>query len=120
MVGPHADWLAQPEEAWELLSVDNYNIRAPRVPLSELEASAVMLAGRLILLHKRRCTQTPLAGQVAVPWCQHCSSHLGQKPPRMPAARRTETESFPPASLGGSFIALFVGSDVVVEHGLFG
>ena len=35
-------------------------------------------------------------------------------------ARRTETESFPPASLGGSFIALCVGSDAVVEHGEFG
>ena len=35
-------------------------------------------------------------------------------------ARRTESESFPPASLGGSFIALFVGSDAAVEHGVFG
>ncbi len=35
-------------------------------------------------------------------------------------ARRTETESFPPSSLGGSFIALFVGSDAAVEHGAFG
>ena len=35
-------------------------------------------------------------------------------------ARRTETESFPPASLGGSFIAVFVGSGAAVEHGVFG
>ena len=35
-------------------------------------------------------------------------------------ARRTETESFPPASLGGSFVALFVGSDAAIEHGVFG
>ena len=34
-------------------------------------------------------------------------------------ARRTETESFPPASLGGSFIAVFVGADPAVEHGVF-
>ena len=193
IVGPHADWLARPEEAWQLLSVENYSARAPLIPLPELEASAVMLAGRLVLLHKRRCSETSLAGQVPVPWCHQCSSHLGLKPPRMPAfalanhnwlgrltkvqlkllsqtylghrlllslaravtskvvyrpegsnsgrsmwldayrakglkgtgivfdnARRTETESFPPASLGGSFIALFVGSDAAVEHGVFG
>ena len=35
-------------------------------------------------------------------------------------ARRTETESFPPASLGGPFIALSVGSDAAIEHGVFG
>ena len=35
-------------------------------------------------------------------------------------ARRTETESFPPASFGGSFIALFVGSGAAVEHGVLG
>ena len=35
-------------------------------------------------------------------------------------ARRTETESFPPSSLGGSFIAVFVGSDCDIEHGIFG
>ena len=35
-------------------------------------------------------------------------------------ARRTETESFPPSSLGGSFIAVFVGSDAGIEHGVFG
>ena len=193
IVGPHADWLARPEEAWQLLSVENYSARAPLIPLPELEASAVMLAGRLVLLHKRRCSEASLAGQVPVPWCHQCSSHLGLKPPRMPAfalanhnwlgrltkvqlkllsqtylghrlllslaravtskvvyrpegsnsgrpmwldacrakglkgtgivfdnARRTETESFPPASLGGSFIALFVGSDAAVEHGVFG
>ena len=152
-----------------------------------------MLGGRLVLLHKRRCPETALAGQVPVPWCQECSSHVGLKPPRMPAfalanhnwlgrltkvqlkllsqkylghrlllslaravtskvvyrkagstsgrsmwldayrakglkgtgivfdnARRTETESFPPASLGGSFIAVFVGADPAVEHGVFG
>ena len=35
-------------------------------------------------------------------------------------ARRTERESFPPASLGGPCIALCVGSDSAVEHGVFG
>ena len=35
-------------------------------------------------------------------------------------ARRTVTESFPPPSLGGSFIALFVGCDPKIEHGIFG
>ena len=35
-------------------------------------------------------------------------------------ARRTESEIFPPASLGGSFIAVFVGSDADIEHGVFG
>ena len=35
-------------------------------------------------------------------------------------ARRTATESFPPASLGGSFIAVFVGCDAEIEQGVFG
>ena len=35
-------------------------------------------------------------------------------------ARRTDTESFPPTPFGGSFIALFVGSDAAVETGVFG
>ena len=35
-------------------------------------------------------------------------------------ARRIVTESFPPPSLGGSFIALFVGCDPKIEHGIFG
>ncbi len=54
IVGPHAAWIACPEEAWQVLSVENYSARAPRIPLSELEASAVMLRGRIVLLHKRR------------------------------------------------------------------
>ena len=191
--GAHADWIACPANAWKLLSVEDYNARAPLIPLSELEASAVMLGGHLVLLHKRRCCESSLAGEVPVPWCQECSSYLGMKPPRMPPcaianhnwlgrltkvqlkllsqnylghrlllslaravtskviyrpegsttgrslwldayrakglkgtgiafdnACRTESESFPTASLGGSFIALFVGSDAAVEHGVFG
>ena len=35
-------------------------------------------------------------------------------------ARRTATEGFPPASLGGSFIAVFVGCDAELEQGVFG
>ena len=35
-------------------------------------------------------------------------------------AQRTDSESFPPASLGGSFIAVFVGCDPEIEHGVFG
>ena len=35
-------------------------------------------------------------------------------------ARRTSTELFPPASLGDSFVAVFVGCGDKVEHGIFG
>ena len=35
-------------------------------------------------------------------------------------ARRADTESFPPKSLGGSFVVVFVGSDAAIEHGIFG
>ena len=81
IVGPHADWLAQPDEAWQLLSVENYSARAPLIPVPELKASAVMLAGRLVLLHKRRCSEKSLAGEVPVPWCHQCSSYIAQTPP---------------------------------------
>ena len=171
----------------------NYHVRAPRIPLSELEASAVKLGEYHVLLHKRRCSEAALSGEATVPWCRQCASQLSQKPPRMPAfaianhnwlgrltevqlklldqkylghrlllslaravtskvvyrpdgagsgrsmwldayqhkglkgtgivfdnARRTQSESFPRASLGGSFIALFVGSDAAVDYGVFG
>ena len=64
LAGPHADWIASPAEAWQLLSVEGYNARAPLIPLSELEASAVMLGGHLVLLHKPRCCESSLAGEV--------------------------------------------------------
>ena len=54
ITGPHADWIPDPEKAWALLSADAYSCRAPLIPLSELRASAVLINGQHVLLHKRR------------------------------------------------------------------
>ena len=189
MTGPHADWMPHSEEAWALLSADAYSCRAPLIPRSELRASAVLINGQHVLLHKRRCHHSAVQGITPVPWCQVCARALSKAPPQMPwcalanhnwlgrltavqqklltqkyighrlllslarpvtskvvfrpnashsgksvwqdayrakgmigsgivfdNARRTQTESFPPASLGGSFIALFVGSDPEADH----
>ncbi len=184
LVGLHADWIQQPDKAWAFLAEEAYASRAPRIPRSELQASAVPIHGQLVLLHKRRCSQAALEGKIAVPWCQDCSHSFGDAAPEMPSfalanhnwlgrltklqqkllsqeylghrlllslaraitskvifrpegtdsgrrfwqdayrakglkgsgivfdnARRTHSESFPPASLGNSFIAVFVGCD---------
>ena len=65
LVGPHAEWLQCPEQAWALLSEEFYSRRMPRIPRAELQASAVRLHDRLILLHRRRCPQPALDGAVA-------------------------------------------------------
>ena len=193
IVGKHANWMENAEEAWQILSEERYSHRAPLIPREELRASSVEVNGVLVLLHKRRCCEDALKGDIAVPWCQECSASLGRRHPEMPKfalanhnwlgrlnqiqrklmtqkylghrlmlslaravttkvifrpegqqpgkslwldafrakglkgsgivfdnARRTETESFPPPSLGGSFIAVFVGCDGNTEHGVFG
>ena len=146
-----------------------------------------------VLLHKRRCPEAAVDGDVAVPWCQECAESLGQPNPVMPRvalayhnwqgrltkvqqklmrpeylghrllmslaravttkvifrpegqqtgrsiwldayrakglkgsgivfdnARRTESESFPPSSLGGSFIAVFEGVTQTLSMGSLG
>ena len=84
LVGIHADWLQRPEEAYALLSVEAYSRLAPRIPQTELQASAVDVGGRLVLLHRRRCSQSALDGAVGVPWCQECARSLGKSTPEMP------------------------------------
>ena len=84
LVGIHADWLQRPEEAYALLSVEAYSRLAPRIPQTELQASAVEVGGRLVLLHRRRCSQSALDGAVGVPWCQECARSLGKSTPEMP------------------------------------
>ena len=76
LAGPHADWLGPPEKAWQLLSVEEYSIRAPLIPRLDLGAAVEMLCCDLVQLHKRRCHGRALAGQVPVPWCQAWSSCL--------------------------------------------
>ena len=87
LVGPHAERMRNPDEAWPLLTVDAYSARAPLTPRSELEASAVPVLGHHVLLHKRRCRQRVLEGQISAPWCHGCASSLGNKSPEMPKFR---------------------------------
>ena len=82
--GDHADWPQKPSMAWQLLSEESYSSRAPLIPREELQASAVHINGVLVLLHKRRCPEAALHGDVAVPWCQECAESLGQPNPVMP------------------------------------
>ena len=84
LVGPHAEWMCNPDRAWPLLAVDAYSARAPLIPRSELEASAVFVLEHLVLLHKRRCGQCALEGKIPAPWCHDCASSLGKKSPEMP------------------------------------
>ena len=67
ITGPHADWMPHPEEAWSLLSADAYSCRAPLIPRSELQASAVPINGQHVLLHKRRCSQAAVHGDTPRP-----------------------------------------------------
>ena len=82
--GDHGDWLQKPSVAWQPMREESYNRRAPLIPREELKASSVDVNGVLVLLHKRRCPDAALHGDVAVPWCQECAESLGRANPVMP------------------------------------
>ena len=86
IAGADASWIAQPDLVWEMLSVDEYAKAWPMIPRDELEASSVMIAGRHVLLHKRRCSAEMLDGTSPAIWCMDCPTALCSKHPVMPKA----------------------------------
>ena len=86
LAGPGADWMANPDMVWDMLSVEKYAHAWPMIPLQELEASAVQIAGRNVLLHKRRCSAEVIAGEQPAIWCMECPADLQSKWPVMPKA----------------------------------
>ena len=86
LAGLHSDWLRNPDAVWNMLSVRAYSQRCPRIPVEELEASAVEIAGTLVLLHKRRCSPAVVSGDAPAAFCRDCAEALSYSPPRWPLA----------------------------------
>ena len=86
IAGSEASWIAQPDLVWDMLSVDEYAKAWPMIPREELKASSVMIAGRHVLLHKRRCSAAMLEGTSPAIWCMDCPADLQSKHPVMPKA----------------------------------
>ncbi|CAK0876828.1 unnamed protein product [Prorocentrum cordatum] len=77
-----------PDAVWELLDVEDYHKRWPKIPLEELESSAVIVAASgttqengkteyRVLLHKRRVSQEQAAWRASVYVCSECKWAFG-------------------------------------------
>ena len=86
IAGTNASWMASADKVWQLLSVEEYAKAWPMIPITELEASAVTINGKHVLLHKRRCSAAMLAGKEPAVWCMECPAQLKWKDPVMPKA----------------------------------
>ena len=78
--------MANPDLVWDMLSVDAYAKAWPMIPRDELEASSVVIGGRHVLLHNRRCSAEMLDGTSPAIWCMECPSDLQSQNPVMPKA----------------------------------
>ena len=91
----HSEFLAgkdcfmnNPDAVWELLDVEDYHKRWPKIPLEELESSAVIVAASgtaqengkteyKVLLHTRRVSPEQAAGRASVYVCSECKWAFG-------------------------------------------
>ena len=72
---------------WELLAVERYKKRWPKIPAAELEASSVDVGTDghrcLVLLHKRRVSAAAVRGEESVGICHDCHRAFSSKKPRL-------------------------------------
>ena len=85
--------MQSPHLVAELLSTERYAQAWPLIPREELDASSVRLPHQdatgaectsLVLMHKRRVTESALRGDAPILVCEHCLEALKKKRPTMP------------------------------------